>query len=103
MVSKLSHEKRYPPTYTPTPWPAPAEASSGAHPRGFAREPLDARHEREGARQHQAEQEDLDLTQLITFGLVPSHLRIGFMNVVSLGWNAILSGFNSDARAQIEA
>ena len=43
-------------------------------------------------------------TQLITFGMVPQHLRVAFVNTVSVAWNAILSGFNSGSpRAALKA
>jgi len=36
--------------------------------------------------------------QLVTFGVVPAEFRVAWINTVSLGWNAILSGFNQRAR-----
>lgn len=36
---------------------------------------------------------------LITFGVVPAHLRVAFVNAVALSWNACMSGFNSRALA----
>ena len=35
--------------------------------------------------------------QLVTFSVVPAELRVAWINAVSLGWNAILSGFNQRA------
>jgi len=36
--------------------------------------------------------------QLITFSCVPAHLRVTFINLVSLSWNVVLSGLTSQAR-----
>lgn len=36
--------------------------------------------------------------QLVTFGLVPSHMRVNFVNLLSLSWNACMSGLNQRAR-----
>ena len=41
-------------------------------------------------------------TQLITFGVVPAHLRVPFVNAVSLVWNVVLSGFNTKARTEVK-
>ena len=39
--------------------------------------------------------------QLLTFGVVPPHLRVAFVNTVSLAWNSVMSGFNQAARKEI--
>ena len=36
--------------------------------------------------------------QLMTFGLVPPHLRVAFVNTVSLAWNSVMSALNEYAR-----
>ena len=41
--------------------------------------------------------------QLVTFSVVPEHLRVLFMNGASLGWNAILSGINQRHRQRLAA
>ena len=38
-------------------------------------------------------------TQLVTFGVVPAHLRVLFVNMVSLSWNAVMSGLNQQSKA----
>ena len=39
-------------------------------------------------------------TQTITFSLVPSHLRVTFINAVSLVWNSIMSGLSHATATQ---
>ena len=37
-------------------------------------------------------------TQILTYGLVPAHMRVAFVQATSLAWNSIMSGFNELAR-----
>lgn len=42
-------------------------------------------------------------TQLANFCIVPPHLRVAFVNIASLAWNACMSGFNQVARSRPSA
>jgi hypothetical protein len=38
--------------------------------------------------------------QLLTFGAVPPHLRVVWVNSLALCWNVVMSGFNQAARLE---